>query len=369
MGVKGTHSVSKLTTLGIGGEASEILYVDSKEQLKEFFNKNLSINGNFFVLGEGSNILFSDHGFNGTIIKLVNKGINIVCQTDNFVKLTVSAGENWDDFVNYTVINGFWGVENMSLIPGSVGACPVQNVGAYGQDCRSVIDRVEVFDTCDNQFKFLTNEECCFGFRSSIFNKERKNRYIITSVDFLLSTIKAPNLSRSSISSFVRESLESLDLQKKIRDAVIKERTSGINLPNDLDVGCAGTFFRTALVSKSVLPKVLWKTTFSLGPKIALMMLAFTWKYRSNDGCKLPSKFLIQSCGLSNLRSKSVFLLPSNPAVLATDLTNSPRSEDAVLLIKTVRNKVYRKTGIIIPIEPSLIGFSEDELQSILLVE
>ena len=108
---------------------------------------------------------------------------------------------------------------------------------------------------------------------------------------------------------------------------------------------------------------------FSLGLKTACMVLAFTWKYRSKDGCKLPSKFLIQACDLSELRHNSVFLLPSNPAVLATDIQREPSSQDAEKIINIVRKKVYQRTGITIPIEPTLVGFLQEELDVIFNVK
>jgi len=239
---------------------------------------------------------------------MVNKDIQVVNESDERVIVKAGAGLNWDEFVLYTINKGWWGIENMSLIPGSVGACPVQNVGAYGQDCRGVIFSVEAFDTKANEFITLSKKDCDFGFRSSIFNKVRDNRYIITNVNFSLSKVPKPCLSRESLRAALSDSLGSPQLQSLIREVVIKERTNGINLPIDPKYGCAGTFFRTAIVSYGDLFPIFIKTVFTLGPKVAVMMLGFTLKYRSKDGCKLPSKFLINTCGLANTRKNAVFL-------------------------------------------------------------
>lgn len=364
--IKNNYNLSGLTTLGIGGNAQKVAFIENSLDLPDLFRSINIHTDKFFILGEGSNICLSDSGFNGVVIRLISKGISILSESDDHVLVSVSAGENWDDFVKYTIDNHWWGIENMSLIPGSVGACPVQNVGAYGQDCRSVIDTVDVYDVKLGAFKSLTNKECNFGFRSSIFNAARKSHLIITNVTFKLNKKASPCLIRPNIKKAVLEHLDSESLQALIREAVIKERTNGINLPNNINQGCAGTFFRTAIVTKNHVLKVLFKTMFSLGPKVALMTLVFVWKYKSSDGFKLPSKFLINACGLSGLRSNSVYLLKTNAAVITSDIDKDPSSKDVISLIKFVRTTVYLKTGVVIPIEPTLIGFSDDEIKDFL---
>ncbi|MGF1834827.1 FAD-binding protein [Photobacterium sanguinicancri] len=356
-------SLSELTTLGVGGKVKNLISIKNKSELKLIYHDTDVFNGSFTVLGEGSNVCFSDSEFDGYIIKLVNKGIEVINETDDSIYLSVAAGENWDDLVSYTVEQGFWGIENMSLIPGSVGACPVQNVGAYGQDCRDVIHEVKAYDISKNAFVSISNSACNFGFRTSIFNETRAINFIISDVVFKLSKHPQPNVTRKGIYKSVSNSLESDELQKLIRAAVISERSDGKNLPTDTSIGCAGTFFRTAVVKKADIFHIFFKTLFSLGPRVALMMLGFTIKYRSKDGCKLPSKFLIDACNISGFRKNSVFLFPSNSAVLATDKKSTPKSEDIIYVIRYVRETVYLKTGVKIPIEPTLIGFSKSELE------
>lgn len=361
MNTKQPVALSELTTLGVGGVGNNFHVIDDSENLPQVLNGNTS---EVVVIGEGSNLLFSDMTHNNLIIKMLTKGIEVIKEDDYFVYVSVAAGENWDEFVDYTISNSWWGIENMSLIPGSVGACPVQNVGAYGQDCRQVIDFVKVFDIANHKFISIPGSECEFGFRSSIFNKQRKNQYIIVNVVFKLSKVAQPCVTRPVVKKVVSEWNDPLSLQRAIRDAIVKERCNGINLPVDDNLGCSGTFFRTSIVSKSQLIRVLFKTLINLGPRTAMLVAGFCWKYRSQDGCKLPSKFLINSCGASSIKTKSVFLYQTNPAVLTTYLNENPSSSEVLRVIQLVRQAVYNKTGVKVPIEPTLIGFTEEEISN-----
>ncbi|CDT25086.1 putative UDP-N-acetylenolpyruvoylglucosamine reductase [Vibrio coralliirubri] len=354
--------LSKMTTLGVGGCAKNFHVIKDSDKIPHILE---GYEGDVIVLGEGSNLCFSDANHDSLFIKLENKGISVISEDEHSVIVSVSSGENWDDFVKYTISNDWWGVENMSLIPGSVGACPVQNVGAYGQDCRQVIESVRVFDTNENRFSSIDSEQCKFGFRSSVFNEVRKTRYIIVSVVFKLSKIAQPCVSRPIVRRAVASCTDESLLQSVIRSEIVKERSNGVNLPNDDHLGCSGTFFRTSIVSQSQLFKVLLKTFLNLGPKTALLVAGFCWKYRSQDGCKLPSKFLINASGAANIETNSVFLYPTNPAVLTTRLEKAPTSEEILYVIKSVREIVYKKTGVKVPIEPTLIGFGDEKVNSI----
>lgn len=353
-------SLSDKTTLEIGGLAQNYVEISSIDELPQLVEKCKKSDENLFILGEGSNVCFSNSTYYGCILKLTNRGIDVVGETERSVELKVAAGENWDSFVKYTVSKGWWGIENMSLIPGSVGACPVQNVGAYGQDCSQVIKSVSAYDIEKKKFVSFSNQECRFGFRKSIFNEVRENKFIITDVTFELSKHAAPNLSRKSVRLAI--DVNSNELQSDIRKAIISERTNGINLPDAHYYGSAGTFFKTAIVDKEDVPKILFRTLLNLGPKVTLLILGFIWKYRSKNGCKLPSKFLIQSCNLSDYSVNSIGLLKTNPAVVITKVGEKHSSDDLIELIINIRRMVFNKTGVKIPIEPSLVGFSKREI-------
>lgn len=363
--IKENIDISKYTTFKIGGKAQYFCEIKSDVELEKAINFAEQENLEIFLLGEGSNLLVSDLGIKGLVVKFYTNDIVLIDRSNGKVKVKVSAGVQWDDLVKYTVKNGYWGIENMSLIPGTVGACPVQNVGAYGQDCRQVVTKVYAYDLIDRRDVTFSNSDCKFGFRSSIFNKTRNIRYIIKSVEFEFSTSPAPNLSRPELKRLVESISEGDNLQDKIRNSVITLRTNGVNLPNLPNYGCAGTFFRTAIVPVSSLPKIVFLTFLNLGPKMALLLIAFSWKYRSSDGIKLPSKLLINSCGLKDVSEGDLFLYSSNPAVLVSNIEKAPTANDAIKVICKVRKIVYKKTSIKIPIEPTLVGFDENELNVI----
>ncbi|OED64580.1 hypothetical protein A143_09700 [Vibrio splendidus ZS-139] len=356
--VQEDYDITDELTMGIGGKVKAFIRIESLEELECAYQNVLSLNSKFLVVGGGSNVIFSSQGFDGAVFSINIKGIDEVSRSETHVLLDVGAGEDWEDFVDFSLENHYWGVENLTLIPGTVGACPVQNVGAFGQEVKNIIEHVECFDTVSQKIVVINNQDCLFSFRKSIFNSTEKDRYIITSVRFRLSLVPSPRLHRQEFSKLRNYSGDSQQLQNEIRKLVIDYRTSGINLPNDKAHGCSGTFFRTAVVSSYTdFIKIACCTLRNLGLKAAIMMILFCIKYRSQEGFRIPSKRLIQFCNICDLRVGSVFLLPSNPAVVVSDLNNSPCSEDLVELVALVRDKVYNRTGVFLPIEPELIGF------------
>jgi UDP-N-acetylmuramate dehydrogenase len=287
--VKG-KSLASLTTFRIGGQAKFFCAIENKEDLQEAVDfaqeKSLPI----FILGGGSNILVSDQGFDGLVVKIDIKGIEVVSteadtsfgglldesvdsclaepsgrvrgmgnrgiawrknvyvkvyQNDRFILVRARAGENWDDFVGWTVSNGYGGLENLSLIPGTVGAAPVQNIGAYGVEVGDLIESVEVFDIKENTFKKLSHKECGFSYRDSIF-KHEKGRYVITLVIFKLKKNAKSDISyKDLLELFKNKQNPSID---EVRNAIISIRTS--KLPDLRKVGTAGSFFKNPIISK-----------------------------------------------------------------------------------------------------------------------
>ena len=289
------------------------------------------------------------------------KGIREVRRDRFYVYIDVNAGEVWDDFVQFTIKKGYWGCENLSLIPGLVGATPVQNVGAFGQEVKYIIHSVRCYDRACDKFVNLTNAECQFEFRSSIFNSVVRNRYVICSIVFKLSLVPLPCLNRPELWPLKLVDKNSPELQSDIRARVIAYRTNGKNLPVGEQFGSSGTFFKTGVINTfSGFYRVIYRTLVRLGPKAAIRVMTFGFRYRSTAGYKIPSKSLIQLCGLADLTVGAFFLLPSNPACVVSRLQNSPSSDDLVRLIDIVVDKVLQNTGVSLPIEPELLGFSYD---------
>lgn len=213
-----------------------------KSLLSEVKNEKL------LILGGGSNVLFQGN-FHGVTLRNEIKGIEIVEENDKNVILKVGAGVVWHDFVMHTISNGWGGIENLSLIPGSVGASPMQNIGAYGVEIKDVFESLEALEIETGKLHTFFHEDCQFGYRESVFKKELKDQYIITSVSYRLS--KNPNLNTSY--GAIEEELKSRNIThptiKDVSDAVIAIRQS--KLPDPKEIGNAGSFFKNPVISQS----------------------------------------------------------------------------------------------------------------------
>lgn len=192
-------------------------------------------------MGGGSNLLFLNN-YSGTVLHSVIDNINIVAEDDNSVSVRVGSGVVWDDFVAYCVEKGWWGVENLSLIPGEVGASAVQNIGAYGVEVKDVLQSIEAISVDDLSKRIFTNAECNYAYRDSIFKKSLKGKYVITYVTYRLSKKANPNIGYGALKSVLAEN-PSL---KEIRDAIIAVRNS--KLPDPKVYGNAGSFFMNPVI-------------------------------------------------------------------------------------------------------------------------
>ena len=229
-------------------------------------------------MGGGSNLLFLNN-YSGTVLHSVIDNINIVAEDDNSVSVRVGSGVVWDDFVAYCVEKGWWGVENLSLIPGEVGASAVQNIGAYGVEVKDVLQSIEAISVDDLSKRIFTNAECNYGYRDSIFKKSLKGKYVITYVTYRLSKKANPNIGYGALKSVLAEN-PSL---KEIRDAIIAVRNS--KLPDPKVYGNAGSFFMNP-----VIPMEQFVALQSRYPDIP--------SYPASDGyIKVPAGWLIEKSG------------------------------------------------------------------------
>jgi UDP-N-acetylmuramate dehydrogenase len=198
-------------------------------------------------MGGGSNLLFTCD-YSGTILVPGFKGIKTEAESDEYVIISAGAGVLWDDLVEWSVVKGYGGLENLSLIPGLVGAVPVQNIGAYGVEARETIVKVKTISTQDGSIRFFSNEECGFAYRDSIFKNREKGNYLVTRVFFRLKTNPVPDLAYGTLKD---ELLKLGDHSlKNIRQAVINIRRS--KLPDPAIIGNAGSFFKNPLVDASM---------------------------------------------------------------------------------------------------------------------
>ncbi len=239
--------LSEYTTMKIGGVAQFFIEVTTINELKEAMIFAQEKNIPFFILGGGSNVLIDDRGFAGLVIHMVIMEIEWE-ESDNHILATVGAGETWDNFVATTVEKNYSGLENLSSIPGTVGASAVQNIGAYGVEARELIISVEVYDGENNTLRTLTNAECAFGYRESIFKTNK--HLIITRVKFTLAKEYIPKQNYKDIALYIEENgVVALSLSE-MRAAVMSIRAK--KFPDLREYGTAGSFFKNPIVSRAV---------------------------------------------------------------------------------------------------------------------
>lgn len=233
------------TTLQVGGNADHFTSVHTIAELKEAIDFAATENLPVRVLGGGSNLLVPDDGVRGLVIKIELTGTEVIEQDDD-VLVTVAAGESLDSFIETTVANGWWGLENLSHIPGTVGATPVQNVGAYGVEVKDVIEAVTVYDTSAGEERQLSPSTCQFGYRDSVFKHEAGADLIVTSVTFSLSKTPKPQLQYKDLAQTFGDAEPT---QQEIREAVIAIRSK--KFPDWHTVGTAGSFFKNPIIPES----------------------------------------------------------------------------------------------------------------------
>jgi len=274
-------SLKNFNTFGIEAYAKYFVEINYKEELIELFkDPKWHDETKRLILGGGSNMLFTQN-FEGIVIKINIRGIEHRINHEEVV-VESGAGEGWNNLVNYCVDWDFAGMENLSLIPGSVGASPVQNIGAYGVELKDIFESCEAFEISSNTFKTFNSNECKFDYRESIFKQTLKGKYIITSVKFKLSTIVRLHLNYGAITDELEKREITNPTIKDISKLVSAIRVS--KLPDPSTIGNAGSFFKNPVISNSTFENVHQKF-----PNIVHFIV--------KDGIKLAAGWLIEQCG------------------------------------------------------------------------
>jgi len=278
MNILKNSSLHKLNSFGVKHKSKYLIEIKRKNDISSIISSKKLRNEKKIIVGGGSNILFTKD-FDGIV--LLNKilGIDILDEDKDFIKIRVGSGENWDEFVSYCVENNYYGIENLSLIPGSVGAAPIQNIGAYGVEIKDFIDNVIGYDLEERKEKTYNREFCYFEYRNSIFKKEKKNKFFITHVDFILN--KKPNyiLNYKDLNNLDKDTIS----LKSLRDKVIEIRNS--KLPNPNKLGNAGSFFKNPIIKISLFNNIKSEYVDVSGFKIG------------ENNIKLSAAWLIEKCG------------------------------------------------------------------------
>lgn len=240
--------LSSYNTLGVSAAASTFVNITSRKDITELSGQNFFKDHTPFILGGGSNVLFLDDP-SRAIVKMSLKGKEILSEDKRTVKVQIGAGENWHEFVAWAVENNYGGVENLALIPGTVGAAPIQNIGAYGVELEQVFDSLELFDMQDSTFKTYYKKDCRFGYRDSIFKNELRGKVVVTNVVLSLSKSTHTIHNRyGSLQSYLRDKNIQNPGIKDIYNAVIDIRQS--KLPDPKLIGNAGSFFKNPIVER-----------------------------------------------------------------------------------------------------------------------
>jgi UDP-N-acetylmuramate dehydrogenase len=269
-------------TFKISAKAKYFVSIRSVAEFQELVKNPIFKRERHFILGGGSNILLT-RDFDGLIIKVDLKGIEIVSQDDNYVTIKAGAGEVWHALVMHCVAHNWGGIENLSLIPGTVGAAPMQNIGAYGVEIKEVIQHVEAIDRITGGLRVFTHAECDFGYRESVFKQELKEKYFISSVTLTLTKKNHQfNTSYGAIEAVLQQHNTPVSI-RTISDAVISIRQQ--KLPNPINIGNAGSFFKNPTISDQV---------YSTLQKTHLEIPGYTLE---NQHVKVPAGWLIENCG------------------------------------------------------------------------
>ena len=344
MQVQENVPLAPLTTIGIGGPARFFVRATTVDELNEALAWARERNQQVFILGGGSNLLVSDSGFDGLVIRADLRGITVLSKGE-FVMVRVAAGEPWDAFVTYAVERGWAGIECLSGIPGSTGATPIQNVGAYGQDVSETIARVEALDRTTGLVRSFTNWECRFGYRSSLFKNVERERYIVVSVTFRLrpgapAAIKYPELQRH-----VDESgISNMDLTG-VRGAVIEIRKrKGMVLDrDDPDTRSDGSFFMNP-----VLPAAEFNAFARRAPNAP--------HFPSGDEVKLSAAWLIENAGFTKGFTHGNVGLSTKHSLAIVNRGGGTAAE-VVELVRMIQSRVREQFGVELHPEPNFIGF------------
>lgn len=334
-------SLAGRNTFRIPARAEILADVNNSDGLAELFDFAMLRNGQVMVLGEGSNILFAAD-VPGVVICLTMSDINIIKDEGDFALVRADAGVNWNDFISWTLGHGLLGLENMSLIPGTVGACPIQNIGAYGVEVGEFIETVEVFDRQSQRIKRIGKAECEFAYRDSLF-KQDLNRYVICAVEFLLPRTRELKLDYAG----VREELASMgvDTARAVHVAEAISRIRTRKLPNPAILGNAGSFFKNPIISASQ-AEVL-KSGNSLLP---------VYPGDSDDTRKISAAWLIENAGWKGFRDPDSDAGIAEQHALVLVNHGNASGEQLLGLARRVAKSVYEKYGIHIEPEPRIIG-------------
>ncbi|MDB5257868.1 MAG: murB [Chitinophagaceae bacterium] len=333
-----SYPLLDLNTFHMDVKAQWFASFSSKTELRALLTDRRISEEPLLILGGGSNILFTED-FEGVVLKNNIKGIHIVEESNDSILVDVGAGENWHQFVLHAVDNGWAGIENLSLIPGSVGASPIQNIGAYGVEVKDVITSVEAVNVHTKESRQFSNAECLFGYRDSIFKREEKGKWIITKVRFALKKNAALNTTYGAIKDTLDKMGISVPSIKDVSQAVIAIRQS--KLPDPAQIGNAGSFFKNPEISINQLHSL--KENY---PAIVSYPIDAT-------KVKVPAGWLIETAGWKGKNFGS-YGVHKDQALVLVNYGNAD-GNDIKQLAQSIKHSIWETFGIQLETEVNII--------------
>ena len=335
--VKSDFQLKNFNTFNISAKAKYFYeFFDEISLIKTLKDKKY-LNEKLLILGGGSNLLFSKD-FDGIILKNSISGIKIISENKDSLIVEVGAGENWHNFVLWSVEKNLSGIENLALIPGLVGASPIQNIGAYGMEVKDTIKKVSFINIKTGSIKILKNDECNFSYRNSIFKKELKDKVVITKVTFKLSK-KDLNITKYGAIKSELEALKETPSSKSICQAVINIRTRKLPDPNKL--GNSGSFFKNPIISLQKFKQLQKKFPQIIGYK------------ESSDKIKVAAGWLIDKAGWKGYKKRNVGVYKNQALVLINH--GNATGQEIINLAKEIQESIFKKFQIEIFPEVNII--------------
>ena len=379
MQVEENVPASTFTTLRIGGPTRYLVDAASERELTDALTFAHERDLPIYILGGGSNILVSDAGFAGVMIRPNILDRAVIHDSGSDVVVKAGAGETLDDVVAWIVENGWWGIENMSFVPGKLGGAIIQNAGCYGQEIAETVESVEVYDREQDEFDTLSKVACGFTYRHSIFNTTHKGRYIIMAVNLRLAKMGLPNLRYKDVANYfalpsVAKASEGglhIPTQAQVREAIIEIRKKKGQDPGQF--WTAGSFFSNFKLSSQDFENLCAKIDKEFSKEKAQELCDLVDKIKAPSDLappgggvnmtKVPAAWILDILlGLKGLSVGGAEL--SQMQVLNVRNTGSATAADCMNLFKKARGIVWEKTGLLLVSEPELVGFSKQELDS-----
>lgn len=337
--VQRNYSIKKYNSFGIDVRADYFIEIQSIEDIYSIISDPVFKEKKHLFLSGGCNILFQNDFFDGLIIYVNNKGIEITEKDDNQVIVKAQAGEDWKEFVKTTIRHSFYGLENLSHIPGKVGASPIQNIGAYGVEVKDSLLCVHAINLSTGEKRFFSKEECQFGYRNSVFKNTLKDQYFIFAVEFLLKKKSNLNLQYGNIQSFLSKKSITEPTLSQLSEAICEIRDE--KLPNPEIIGNAGSFFKNPIIHKELFQKL--KGIFPQIPS-----------YPDQSGkVKIPAGWLIEQAGWKGFREGDIGVYDKQALVLVN--YGNAKGKEIVALSQKIQESVNEKFGILIETEVNII--------------